>query len=118
MMSINPDSIDAHPSGGRYERPMDEGGGETSTFPFEIWHYRYIEGISKNIDLEFVDTCQCGDYHFTIDRGEKERFARAWRGSDAIRGDEPPEKTNRFKGGGLGSHSGCLVGAASQGKRV
>jgi GWxTD domain-containing protein len=67
-----PDSIDSHPSGGNYERPMDEGGGETSTFPFEVWHYRYLEGIGENIDLEFVDTCQCGDYHFTIDRSEKD----------------------------------------------
>ncbi len=67
-----PDSIDSHPSGGSYERPMDEGGGSTSTFPFEVWNYRYIEGIGENVDLEFVDTCQCGDYHFTIDRGEKD----------------------------------------------
>ena len=66
------DSIDSHPSGGMYERPMEEGGGETSTFPFEVWHYRYIEGIGENIDIEFVDTCQCGDYHFTIDRSEKD----------------------------------------------
>jgi GWxTD domain-containing protein len=67
-----PDSIESHPSGGSYERPMEEGGGETSTFPFETWHYRYLEGIGDNIDLEFVDTCQCGDYHFTIDRSEKD----------------------------------------------
>jgi GWxTD domain-containing protein len=67
-----PDSIDAHPSGGSYERPMDEGGGSTSTFPFETWHYRYIEGIGENIDIEFVDTCMCGDYHMTIDRSEKD----------------------------------------------
>ncbi len=67
-----PDSIDSHPSGGLYERPMDEGGGETSTFPFETWHYRYLEGIGENVDIEFVDTCQCGDYHFTIDRSEKD----------------------------------------------
>jgi GWxTD domain-containing protein len=67
-----PDSIDAHPSGGAYTRPIEEGGGETSTFPFEVWHYRYLEGVGDNIDLEFVDTCQCGDYHFTIDRGEKD----------------------------------------------
>jgi GWxTD domain-containing protein len=52
--------------------PMEEGGGETSTFPFETWHYRYLEGIGENIDMEFVDTCQCGDYHFTIDRSEKD----------------------------------------------
>ena len=67
-----PDSIDSHPSGGSYERPMEEGGGTTSTFPFEIWHYRYLEGIGDNIDLEFVDTCQCNDYHLTIDRSEKD----------------------------------------------
>ena len=67
-----PDSIDSHPSGGMYNRPIEEGGGTTATFPFEIWNYRYIEGIGENIDIEFVDTCQCGDYHFTIDRSEKD----------------------------------------------
>jgi GWxTD domain-containing protein len=67
-----PDSIDSHPSGGSYDRPMEEGGGNTSTFPFEIWHYRYLEGIGDNIDIEFVDTCMCGDYHMTIDRSEKD----------------------------------------------
>ena len=67
-----PDSVDSHPSGGSYDRPMEEGGGTTSTFPFEVWHYRYLEGIGDNIDLEFVDTCQCNDYHLTIDRSEKD----------------------------------------------
>jgi GWxTD domain-containing protein len=67
-----PDSTDSHPSGGSYDRPMEEGGGNTSTFPFEIWHYRYIEGIGDNIDIEFVDSCMCGDYHMTIDRSEKD----------------------------------------------
>jgi len=67
-----PNSIDSHPSGGSYNRPMDEGGGETSTFPFEVWHYRYLEGIGENIDLEFVDDCQCGNYEFTIDRSRKD----------------------------------------------
>ena len=67
-----PDSIDSHPSGGTYDRPMDEGGGTTSTFPFETWHYRYLEGIGDNVDIEFVDTCMCGEYHMTIDRSEKD----------------------------------------------
>ncbi len=67
-----PDSIDSHPSGGTYDRPIEEGGGSTSTFPFEVWHYRYLEGIGDNIDLEFVDSCQCNDYHLTIDRSEKD----------------------------------------------
>ena len=67
-----PDEIDSHPSGGTYERPMDEGGGETSTYPFEQWRYRYIEGIGQEVIIEFVDTCMCGEYHMTIDRSEKD----------------------------------------------
>jgi GWxTD domain-containing protein len=66
------DEIDSHPSGGTYERPMEEGGGETSTFPFEDWRYRYLEGIGQEIIIEFVDNCMCGDYHMTIDRSEKD----------------------------------------------
>jgi GWxTD domain-containing protein len=66
------DEIDSHPSGGSYERPMEEGGGETSTFPFETWRYRYLEGIGQEVMIEFVDTCMCGDYHMTMDRSEKD----------------------------------------------
>src|SRR5438270_7384226 len=67
-----PDEIESHPSGGSYERPMEEGGGETSTYPFEQWRYRYIEGIGQEVIIEFVDTCMCGDYHMTMDRSEKD----------------------------------------------
>jgi len=66
------DEVESHPSGGTYERPMEEGGGETSTFPFEQWRYRYLEGIGQEVIIEFVDTCMCGDYHMTIDRSEKD----------------------------------------------
>ena len=95
-----PDSIESHPSGGSYQRPMDEGGGETSTFPFEQWHYRYLEGIGDNIDLEFVDTCQCGDYHFTIDRGEKDALSKV-PGAGLTQWEEMgmAKKADRFKGG-------------------
>jgi GWxTD domain-containing protein len=94
------DSIDSHPSGGSYQRPMEEGGGSTSTFPFEIWHYRYIEGIGENIDIEFVDTCQCGDYHFTIDRSEKDALLHV-PGAGATQYEEMGKgtKADRFKGG-------------------
>jgi GWxTD domain-containing protein len=67
-----PDEIDSHPSGGAYERPMEEGGGETSTFPFEDWRYRYIDGIGQEVIIEFVDTCMCGEFHMTLDRSEKD----------------------------------------------
>jgi len=67
-----PDEIESHPSGGSYERPIEEGGGETSTFPFEDWRYRYLEGIGQEVIIEFVDTCMCGEYHMTMDRSEKD----------------------------------------------
>jgi len=67
-----PDEIDSHPSGGSYQRPMEEGGGETSNFPFEDWRYRYIEGIGQEVIIEFVDNCMCGEYHMTMDRSEKD----------------------------------------------
>ncbi len=67
-----PDEIEDHPSGGTYERPMEEGGGETSTFPFADWRYRYIEGIGQEVIIEFVDTCMCGEFHMTLDRSEKD----------------------------------------------
>jgi GWxTD domain-containing protein len=94
------DSIDSHPSGGSYQRPIDEGGGETSTFPFEVWHYRYLEGVGDNIDIEFVDTCMCGDYHFTIDRGEKDALLHV-PGMGATQWEEMgmAKKADRFKGG-------------------
>ncbi len=95
-----PDSIDSHPAGGPYTRPVDEGGGETATFPFEVWHYRYLEGIGENIDIEFVDSCMCGDYHFTIDRGEKDALAHV-PGMGATQWEEMgmAKKADRFKGG-------------------
>ncbi|MGA7856887.1 MAG: GWxTD domain-containing protein [Terracidiphilus sp.] len=95
-----PDSKDEHPSGGSYERPIDEGGGETSTFPFEVWHYRYLEGIGENIDIEFVDTCMCGDYHFTIDRSEKDALLHV-PGAGLTQWEEmgQAKKADRFKGG-------------------
>jgi GWxTD domain-containing protein len=97
-----PDSIDSHPSGGSYERPMEEGGGNTSTFPFEIWHYRYLEGIGDNIDIEFVDTCMCGDYHMTIDRSEKDALKHTpGAGQTLYEQMGQAKQADRFSGGGL-----------------
>jgi GWxTD domain-containing protein len=66
------DQIESHPTGGTYDRPQSEGGGETTTYPYEDWRYRYLEGVGQNIELEFVDPCSCGDYHLTTDVNEKD----------------------------------------------
>jgi GWxTD domain-containing protein len=95
-----PDSQETHPSGGPYDRPIEEGGGETQTFPFETWHYRYIEGIGENIDIEFVDTCMCGDYHMTIDRSEKDALLHVPNAGNTLYEDMGQAKrADRFKGG-------------------
>lgn len=67
-----PDENESHPSGGSYERPMEEGGGTTSTYPFEKWRYRYIEGIGSDIIIEFVDPTMTGEYRMTMDPSEKD----------------------------------------------
>lgn len=66
------DEIESHPSGGNYQRDHGEGGGSTSTFPFERWRYRYLEGLGNEVIIEFVDSCMCNDYHISIDPNEKD----------------------------------------------
>ncbi len=95
-----PDSIDSHPSGGLYERPISEGGGETSTFPFEDWHYRFIPGIGENINIEFVDSCMCGDYEMTMDRSKKDALLHVPGGGETLYEQMGmAKKADRFKGG-------------------
>jgi GWxTD domain-containing protein len=67
-----PDEIESHPSGGTYQRPTEEGGGETQTYPFEDWRYRHIDGIGEQVIVEFVDDCMCGSYEMTMDRSKKD----------------------------------------------
>ena len=110
-----PDSIDRHNGGGDYQyapgtystpgsayytgKTIDLGGQmqTTATVPFEVWHYRSldtVEGEKQNVDLEFVDTCQCGEYHFTIDPSEKNAFAHTPGGNGMSEiGTDPKHKT-------------------------
>ncbi len=100
-----PDQIDSHPSGGSYDRPIEEGGGRTSTFPFETWRYRYLElegGGQQEVELEFVDTCMCGDYHMTIDRSEKDALLYVPNaGPTWFEEMGMSSKVDRFVGGGI-----------------
>src|ERR1700686_4104637 len=66
------DEIESHPTGGTYDRPMEEGGGSTPTYAFETWRYRYMEGIGENVIWEFVDPSGSGEYRLTMDPSEKD----------------------------------------------
>ncbi len=68
------DEVESHPTGGTYDRPMEEGGGSTSTYPWETWRWRYLEGIGENIILEFVDPSGSGEYHLTMDPSDKDEL--------------------------------------------
>jgi GWxTD domain-containing protein len=96
------DEVESHPSGGTYDRPQEEGGGTTSTYPFENWRYRYLEGIGQEVIIEFVDTCMCGDYHMTMDRSEKDALLYTPNaGLTLYEQMGLASKANRFNGGGL-----------------
>jgi GWxTD domain-containing protein len=70
-----PDQNESHTQGENYNRPMTEGGGQTTTYAFEDWTYHYLEGIGQNITIEFVDPTGTGEFHITMDPGEKDAMA-------------------------------------------
>jgi GWxTD domain-containing protein len=67
-----PNELETHPTGGPYERPSYQGGGSTVTYPFEVWFYRYIEGVGSGIEIEFVDPTGSGEYRIARSPEEKD----------------------------------------------
>jgi len=98
-----PDEIESHPSGGLYNRDISEGGGSTSTYPFERWRYRYLEGIGNEVILEFVDQCMCNEYRLTMDPNEKDALLYV-PGAGLTQSEEMglTSKTDRLIGGSQG----------------
>jgi GWxTD domain-containing protein len=72
IMYGKPDERETHPMGGSYERPSYEGGGSTSTYPFETWFYRYIAGVGSGVEIEFVDPTGSGEYRIARNPNEKD----------------------------------------------
>lgn len=72
IMYGKPDGRETHPMGGSYERPSYEGGGSTTTYPFETWFYRYIPGVGSGIEIEFVDPTGSGEYRIARNPNEKD----------------------------------------------
>ena len=72
IMYGKPDELETHPSGGTYNRESYEGGGSTSTYPFERWFYRYIAGVGSGIEIEFVDPTGSGEYRIARNADEKD----------------------------------------------
>ena len=67
-----PDEVESHPSGGSYDREASEGGGSTTTYPFEKWFYRYLPGVGSGVEIEFVDPTGSGEYRIARNPNEKD----------------------------------------------
>src|SRR6266478_1686219 len=91
------DEVESHPTGGTYDRPMEEGGGSTSTYPWETWRYRYMEGIGENVIWEFVDPTGSGEYRLTMDPSEKDALLHVpGAGLSLLESMGMASKTDRF----------------------
>jgi GWxTD domain-containing protein len=67
-----PDSVESHPSGGSYDRQSYEGGGSTTTYPFETWFYRHLDNVGDGVEVEFVDPTGTGEYRIARNADEKD----------------------------------------------
>jgi GWxTD domain-containing protein len=100
-----PDSVESHPSGGSYDRPSYEGGGSTTTYPFEIWFYRHLDGVGDGIEIEFVDPTGTGEYRIARSPYEKDALAMV-PGAGLTTAEQLglSNKADRLIGGGSGAN--------------
>ena len=68
-----PDEIESHPSGGSYNEPGYSDA--ITTYPFEIWFYRHLDGPGDGVEVEFVDRTGTGEYRIARDQEEKNVMA-------------------------------------------
>ncbi|MEP6849273.1 MAG: GWxTD domain-containing protein [Acidobacteriota bacterium] len=97
-----PDEVESHPSGGAYDKASYEGGGSATTYPFERWFYRHLDGVGDGIEIEFVDQTGSGEYRLASDLNEKIMIVGPRQQTDAIASylreqDRPFNVIDRFK---------------------
>ncbi|MDQ4123540.1 MAG: GWxTD domain-containing protein [Acidobacteriota bacterium] len=106
-----PDSIESHPSGGSYDRPSYEGGGSTTTYPFEIWFYRHLDGIGDGIEIEFVDPTGTGEYRIARSPNEKDALLHVPGGGLTLAEQlGMSDKSDRVAGYGYQTAAGYFMG--------
>src|SRR6185503_4898289 len=97
-----PDSVESHPTGGGYDRMPWEGGGSTTTYPFERWYYRYLPNGRSGLELEFVDPSGSGEYRLARSPDEKDALLHMGGGPtwNELAGLE--SRADRLLNGGVG----------------
>jgi len=74
IMCGPPDNVDQHFSAAGSEKPVAGTKDGAIPFDWELWHYRYIEGLGKDVTFKFVDTCGCGEYQMAVDKDELRKY--------------------------------------------
>jgi GWxTD domain-containing protein len=99
-----PDEVESHPSGGSYERESYEGGGSTTTYPFERWFYRYLPGVGSGVEIEFVDPTGSGEYRIARSPDEKDALLQI-PGAGLTLAEQMglSDKADRITGSGIGN---------------
>jgi GWxTD domain-containing protein len=91
-----PDEIESYATRSQDNTP----GVDPSSYPLEVWRYRYLEGIGEDVVLEFVDACRCGEYGMpmTLARGKDARIYAAKGLSSLLEGRIEPSDPQVFVG--------------------
>lgn len=70
-----PTSVDRHYSAAGSEKASDLVGAHAIPYDWELWRYRYIEGIGQDIAIKFVDTCGCGQFQLPVEKDDLKKYA-------------------------------------------
>jgi len=70
-----PDTVDRHYSAAGSEKASSIVGVVAIPYDWELWHYRFIEGIGKDVTFKFVDTCACGEYQMPVEKDDLKKYA-------------------------------------------
>ena len=113
-----PNEIEPHPAGGPYDRPSYEGGGTTTTYPFEVWWYRNIDGIGTDVEIEFVDPTGSGEYRIARNPNEKDAMLYVPNAGQTLAEqlglENKADRVAMANGFGNGGQSGRLFGARAK----
>jgi GWxTD domain-containing protein len=66
-----PDRVESYPSAVAYAILKQTSTVHSSSYPFEVWHYKYMDGVNRPMTVKFVDVCRCGNYQREINSPEE-----------------------------------------------
>jgi TonB family protein len=115
IVNGKPIFIDAHPSAGQYKAPD---GTVTYTPPFEVWHYPSLRGVGQDVDLKFVDDCQCGKYRLISQQAGPVSIPGAGSGPTAIRRAGPVRVSSGVMAGNMEGVVNPVYPAEAKAKHV